>query len=146
MLTPGKIKMNNHKAGLVTKTQPATILRLALLQLVGSIAFSLTLYYCFDAREAISALLGGLVAVFASLFSAFRLYTAGDRLQAGEMLVRFYISVILKIVFSVAMIAIFIIVMKVSVLPFIIAYLLAAVIINILVLLIPQAEAYREEN
>lgn len=138
--------MSNHKVGLVTKTQPGTIFKLALLQLIGSIAFSLTLYYCFDAREAISALLGGSVAVFASLFSAFRLYTAGDQLQAGEMLIRFYISVVLKIVFSVAMIAIFIIVMKVSVLPFIIAYLLAAVIINLLFLLIPQVEQHTQSD
>jgi len=34
------------------------IVKLALLQAVGTITFSAVIYYCFDAREAMSALLG----------------------------------------------------------------------------------------
>lgn len=132
----------NHVSGMVsTKNRPQDLLRLALLQFVGTVVFSLSLYLCFDFREAASAFLGGLIATLASGFSAWQLYRAGQDLQAAEMLVRFYIAVVLKIVFSLAMMAICIIVMKVSMLPFIIAYLLAAVIVNWLVLLLPQKSA-----
>ena len=53
------------------------------------------------------------------------------------MLARFYASVVLKIVFTLAMMVICITVLKVSLLPFIIAYLIAAVIVNWLMLLVP---------
>ena len=121
-----------------TQSRPLELLKLALLQLVCSTAFCLILFYCFDAREAISAFLGGLIAVLGSLFSAWQLYRGGQNLQAEEMLARFYVSTVLKIVFSLAMIAICIIFIKVSTLPFIIAYLLAALVVNWLVLLLPS--------
>lgn len=132
--------MNQSAARFPTRSRPGILFRLAMLQLLATAVFSLTLYYCFDAREALSAFLGGLIAVLASVFSALRLFTARRSLQAGELLMRFYISEALKVIFSLTMIGIFIIVLKVSMLPFIIAYLLAAVIVNLLVLLLPAPE------
>jgi len=130
----------------VSKSHPQHLLKLALLQLVCTAFFSLVLYYCFDLREALSAFLGGAVAVLASTFSAWQLYRSGNNLQAEEMLARFYVSTVLKIAFSVAMIAICIIVMQVSTLPFIIAYLLAAVVVNWLILLLPETHSINEET
>ena len=133
--------LDSNTAGrVVSKSRPQDLLKLALLQLICTVLFSLVLYYCFDSREALSALLGGLVAVLASSFSAWQLFRGGQNLQAEEMLARFYLSTVLKIVFSLAMIAICIIVMKVSTLPFIIAYLLAALVVNWLVIATLEGE------
>ena len=118
-----------------SKPKPKVVFKLALLQLFGTVVFSLALYYCFDKREALSALFGGLVAVLANLFFATRLFASKRDLQAGEVLVRFYLSEALKVAFTLMMMSIFIIVIKVSMLPFIIAYLIAAVIVNWLFLL-----------
>jgi F0F1-type ATP synthase assembly protein I len=120
-----------------SKAQPGVLLNLALLQAVSTLVFSLAMLYCFDAREALSSVFGGVIAVIGSLYSAGRLFFTKQSAVAAEILVRFYVSVILKIVFTLAMMAICLIVMKVSVLPFIIAYLLAAVVVNLLVLLVP---------
>lgn len=125
----------NDKAEFESKSKPSVILKLALCQLICTTFFSLVLYYCFDAREALSALFGGLVAALSSVFFASRLFAVKDDAPAQEMLIRFYISVALKVLFTLLMMAIFIIVMKVSILPFIIAFLLAAVIVNWLFLL-----------
>jgi len=114
------------------------IVKLALLQAVGTIAFSGVIFYCFDARDALSALFGGFIAVLASLYMAGRLFTSKDNRPPEEMLGRFYASVVLKAVLTLAMMAICIIVMKVSVLPFIIAYFIAAGVINWLFLLVPD--------
>ena len=132
--------MNHNSAKIETKSQPSAVLRLAFLQMLGTIVFSLVLYYCFDMREALSGLFGGLIAALASAFFAGRLFATKQDVQAEEMLVRFYISVMLKVIFTLAMMAISIIVIEVSILPFIIAYLLAAVVINWLALLIPDPE------
>ncbi len=121
----------------VSKTQPSVLLKLALLQTVGTAVFSIAMLYCFDAREALSALFGGAIAIIGSLYSAGRLFTTKQDAAAAEILVRFYVSVILKIVFTLAMMAICLVVLKVSLLPFIIAYLLAAVVVNLLMLLVP---------
>jgi len=121
----------------VSKTQPGVLLKLALLQTVSTAVFSIALFYCFDAREALSALFGGAIAIIGSLYSAGRLFTTKQDAIAAEILVRFYVSVILKIIFTLAMMAICLIVIKVSVLPFIIAYLLAAMVVNLLMLLVP---------
>lgn len=123
-----------------SKSEPKVILRLALLQAVGTIAFSLVLYFCFDTREALSALFGGLIAALASLFFAGRLFTSKQVAYqqdsaAGEMLVRFYFSVALKALLTLTLMSICIIVLKVSILPFVVAYILAAVIVNWLFLL-----------
>ena len=114
------------------------IVKLALLQAVGTVVFSGVMYYCFDAREALSALLGGLIAALTSLYMAGRLFTSKDNRPAEEMLARFYASIVLKAVLTIVMMAICIIVMKVSVLPFIVAYFVAAGIINWFFLLIPE--------
>lgn len=131
--------MNKSKPQFESKSKPGVVLKLALLQFVGTVFFSLVLLYCFDTREALSALFGGLIAVLASVFLAGRLFTTKQTAEAEEILVRFYISATLKVLFTLAMMAISIIFIKVSVLPFILAYLVAAVIINWLFLLIPDA-------
>lgn len=136
-----RLVMNQNAARAMSKTRPSDLLKLALLQLVGSLAFSVVLYFCFDTREAVSAFLGGLIAVLASLFSAWQLARGGQHLQPQAMLMRFYISTILKVAFSLAMMAICVIVMKVSMLPFIIAYLLSAVVVNWLALLFLKEDA-----
>jgi F0F1-type ATP synthase assembly protein I len=121
-----------------SKTQPSVLLKLALLQLFGTAVFSIAMLICFDAREALSALFGGVIAVIGSLYSAGRLFSAKPNAVAAEILIRFYVSVVLKFIFTLAMMAICLIVLKVSLLPFIIAYLISAVIINCLVLLVPS--------
>ncbi|MFT5572841.1 MAG: F0F1-type ATP synthase assembly protein I [Cryomorphaceae bacterium] len=132
--------MNHNNAQIETKSQPSVVLKLAFLQMLGTVVFSLVLYYCFDPREALSALFGGLIAALASAFFAGRLFVSKQDVQAEEMLMRFYISVMLRAIFTLAMMAVCIVVIEVSILPFIIAYLLAAVVINWLVLLIPDPE------
>ena len=121
-----------------SKTQPRVLLTLALLQLCGTAVFSIAMLICFDAREALSALLGGAIAIIGSLYSAGRLFSTKQNAVAAEMLIRFYVSVVLKFIFTLAMMAICLIVLKVSLLPFIIAYLLSAVVINWLALLVPS--------
>jgi len=134
-------KKAKHSLFVPSKSQPKELLKLALLQVIGTVFFSLVLYYCFDAREALSALFGGLIAVIGSLYSAGRLFTTKQDAIAQEILLRFYVSVILKITFTLLMMSICIIVIKVSMLPFIIGFLIAAVVVNILVLLLPSSEA-----
>ena len=129
-----------------SKTQPRVLLKLALLQSVSTVVFSLAMLYCFDLFEALSALLGGAIATIGSLYSAGRLFSTKQNANATEILVRFYISVILKIVFILTMMAICLIVLKVSLLPFIIAYLLAAVVVNLLMLLVPAELDFIERN
>lgn len=121
-----------------SKTQPAVLLKLALFQLLGTVVFSVVMLACFDAREALSALFGGAIAIIGSLYSAGRLFSTKQNAVAAEMLIRFYVSVVLKFIFTLAMMVICLIVLKVSLLPFIIAYLISAVVINWLVLLVPS--------
>ena len=128
--------MNRSKPQFESKSKPSLVLKLAFLQFFGSVVFSLVLLYCFDTREALSAFLGGSIAAIASIFFASRLFTTKNDAQATEMLVRFYFSVTFKMLFTLVMMAICIIFIKVSMLPFIIAYLIAAVVINWLFLLI----------
>ena len=131
--------MTERTANIERKSKPGLIVKLALLQTVGTVVFSLVLYYCFDTREALSALFGGLIAAAASLFFAGRLFTTKHDAPAQEILFRFYFSVAFKVIFTLAMMAICIIVMKVSILPFIISYLIAAVLVNWLFLLFAES-------
>ncbi|MFT5137197.1 MAG: F0F1-type ATP synthase assembly protein I [Arenicella sp.] len=130
--------MTERSANIEPKSKPGLVVKLAFLQTFGTAIFSLALYYCFDTREAISGLFGGLIAAAASLFFAGRLFTTKQDAQAQEILFRFYFSEAFKVLFTLAMMAICIIVVKVSMLPFIIGYLLAAVVINWLFLLVPE--------
>ncbi|MFT6045152.1 MAG: F0F1-type ATP synthase assembly protein I, partial [Arenicella sp.] len=67
--------MIERSANIEPKSKPGLVVKLALLQTFGTVIFSLVLYYCFDTREAISGLFGGLIAAAASLFFAGRLFT-----------------------------------------------------------------------
>ena len=120
-----------------SKTQPGVLLKLAVLQVLGTVVFTIAMFVCFDAREALSALFGGAIAMIGSLYSAGCLFFGRQAAGAAEILVRFYVSVVLKFIFTLAMMAICLIVFKVSLLAFIIAYLLAAMVMNWLVLLVP---------
>lgn len=126
------------------------MVKLAAWQFAGTVLFGLVLYVLTDARVAVSALFGGSIAALTSLYMAGRLFTArarsGESQSAPEMLVRFYVSVVLKVLFTLAMMAICIIVIKVSVAPFIIAYLVAAVAINLLFLLVPVDDIIVRED
>lgn len=123
------------------------MLQLALLQLICSIAFALTLYVCFTAYVGLSALLGGLVATLATVYVALKVRktvppassvsSASDELApAVHMLQRFYRFEVSKVILTLTMFAISVFVIKVSILPFIIAYLLAALIVTWLALLV----------
>lgn len=120
------------------------MLQLALLQLTCSIAFALTLYVCFTAYVGLSALLGGLVATIATVYVALKVRKpvppaspASDELApAVYMLQRFYRFEVSKVILTLTMFAISVFVIKVSILPFIIAYLLAALIVTWLALLV----------
>ena len=117
-----------------TKTEPKVLLKLALMQLVGTVIFSAALWFMFDAREGLSAFFGGFIATFGSIYSAGRLFTTNQDTEAVDSLRRFYASIVIKIVFTLVMVAICVIVIKVSFLPFIIAYLIAAVVVNVIAL------------
>ena len=124
--TPRQFDINNR---------PSDLLKLAMLQALFTIVFALVLYFCFDARHAVSAVFGGLIASLMTLFMAARLFSSlriskMREVAAGETLVRFYISVVLKTIFTLMMMVICLIVIKVALLPFIIAYLISAVFIN----------------
>ena len=121
-----------------TQRKSGVIVKLALLQMIGAIAFSGVLYFCFDARQALSALLGGLIAAITSFYMAGRLFTSKQQCPPEAMLARFYASIVLKVVLTISMMAICIIVMKVSVLPFIISYFMSAAVVNWLFLLVPD--------
>ena len=131
--------MTEPSAKIERSSKPGLVVKLAFLQLLGTAVFSLVLYFCFDSREALSALFGGLIAALASLFFAGRLFATKNDAQAQEIVFRFYFSVAFKVIFTLAMMAICIIVMKVSILPFIIAYLIAAVLVNWLFLLFAES-------
>ena len=103
------------------------------------------MFYCFGVYEAVSAGIGGLVALSANLYLAIKMrkpllesaVNAEDELaEPMSMLQRFYRFEVLKVVFTVTMFVIAIVVMKVSVVPFIIAYLVAALIVTWLSLLV----------
>jgi len=120
------------------------MLKLALLQMVSTLAFSGGMFYCFGVAEALSALFGGSIAALMSVFMASRMFTthrlASSREMApNERLARFYAAALLKVVFTLMMMGILIVVIKVSMLPFIIAYLIAAVLVNLCFLLITDA-------
>ena len=113
--------------------------KLAFLQIVCTVFFAAVIWYCFDAHEAVSALLGGLISVLSSFYIGLRMITQNrlaetTAIEPEHSLMRFYTSTIVKIVFTLMMMGICIIVLKVSILPFIIAYLLAAVIVNLVAL------------
>lgn len=120
----------------VTKTEPQVLLVLALMQLITTLVFSLALFFLFDLRESLSALLGGLIASLGSLYAAGRLFTAKQDSTAVKSLFRFYASTVIKISFTLMMVAVCVIVLKVSFLPFIVAYLIAAVLVNLMALLV----------
>ncbi len=120
------------------------MLKLALLQLISAIAFSAVMYYCYDLGEALSALFGGSIAALMSAFMATRMFTTHRiasvrEMSANERLARFYASAILKVLFTLLMMGILIAVIKVSMLPFILAYLIAAVVVNLCFLLLVDA-------
>ncbi len=124
-----------------SRTTVRVLLQLALLQLICSIAFALTLYVCFTAYVGLSALLGGLVATIATVYVALKVRKtvspASDELApAVYMLQRFYRFEVSKVILTLTMFAISVFVIKVSILPFIIAYLLAALIVTWLALLV----------
>ncbi len=118
----------------------SAMLQLALMQMISTLVFSGVMFYCFGVADALSAFFGGLIAVLMSVFMATRMFTTHRlasvrEMTAGERLQRFYAAAILKVLFTLLMMGILIAVIKVSMLPFIIAYLIAAVVVNLVFLL-----------
>ena len=116
------------------------MLKLALLQLISTVVFSGVMYYCFGVGDALSAFFGGGIAALMSVFMASRMFTTHRiakvrDMSAKERLGRFYASALLKVLFTLLMMGIFIAVIRVSMLPFIVAYLLAAIVVNLFFLL-----------
>ena len=124
-----------HGNAATTKAKPSVVLKLALLQFLVTLVISILVWLVFNQHQAWSALLGGLIAALANLFFAGRLFVTQADLQATQILRRFYRSVSMKVLFTLTMFAICIIVIKVSILPFIITYFVAAMIVNWLFLL-----------
>ena len=117
------------------------MLKLALLQMTSTLAFSGGMFYCFGVADGLSALFGGSIAALMSVFMATRMFTTHRlattrEMSPNERLARFYAAALLKVLFTLMMMGILIVVIKVSMLPFIIAYLIAAVIVNLCFLLI----------
>lgn len=132
---------------MIETTSSATtrvLLQLALLQLICSLAFALVLYVCFTAFVGLSALLGGLIAVLANVYVALKVRRAveptpeaSDELAPSVfMLQQFYRFEVSKVILTLTMFAISVLVIKVSILPFIIAYLVVALIVTWLALLV----------
>jgi F0F1-type ATP synthase assembly protein I len=127
-------------------TTTRALLKVALLQLVATVAFALSLYLCLTLYEGISAFFGGLVAALANVYVALKarnpvliepqVLQIDELAPAVAMLQRFYRFEVTKIVLTLTMFAISILVIKVSILPFIIAYLLAALIVTWISLLV----------
>lgn len=132
-----------NKSAKLFETTPnyRAIFKLAAFQALATLVVCCGVYVYFDTREALSALFGGLVATTMNLFMAGRLFGVSRILKirsmhANEALIRFYISVVLKILFTLTMMVFFIVVIEVSILSFIVTYLIAAVIVNLCFLLL----------
>lgn len=117
------------------KSDASGVFKLALLQVVVSLIVSLAVYFWLSRDAAVSALLGGLICAAANLFFAGRLFVSAPDLSAESIVRRFYRSESLKILFTLTMFFICIAIVKVPILPFIIMYLIAAVLLNWLFLL-----------
>jgi len=111
------------------------VFKLVLWQVLATVVLSVSLYFLFDQRTALSAFFGGLVCAIANLFFVGRLYFAREEVTAQSMVYRFYRSESMKVIFTLAMFVLFIVIAKVAILPFVIAYLIAAVLVNWLFLL-----------
>ncbi|RBP53783.1 ATP synthase subunit I [Arenicella xantha] len=129
-----------------SKSRPDLIAKLALAQLAATLVVSLLFWAFVDTPSSISALFGGLVVALANFYMAARMRVKSNTQEASQMLARFYASVILKVLFTLAMMVIFIIFIKVSIAPFIITYLLVAVAINMLFLLVPTNDVVVRED
>jgi len=134
------------KPSFESKSRPGLIATLALWQFAGTAVLSLVLYVSFDLGVAISAFLGGSVAALTSLYMAGRLLASKQTVLAPQMLMRFYSSVVLKVLFTLVMMVICIVFIKVLIAPFIIAYLIAAVAINLMFLLVPANDIIALED
>ena len=122
-----------------TEAKPSVVLKLALLQFLVTLFVSVLVLLVYNQNQALSALCGGSIAAIANLFFAGRLLVTQADLQATQILRRFYRSVSMKVLFTLAMFAICIIAIKVAILPFIITYFVAAMVVNWLFLLIAEA-------
>ncbi len=126
------------------RSNAGSMLILALLQMISTVAFSGVMYYGYGIGASLSAFFGGSIAALMSAFMAARMYTthriAAVRIMtANERLARFYATALLKVLFTLLMMGILIAVIKVSMLPFIIAYLISAVLVNWCYLLFADA-------
>ena len=116
---------------------------MALWQAFAAVLMALLTWLLCNAYEAVSAALGGLTASLATLFMALKaraqtsltLHDNDEQIAVG-LLQQFYRSEVSKIVLTLAMFVICIIVIKVSVAAYVIAYLVAALVVNWLTLLI----------
>ncbi|WP_189401718.1 ATP synthase subunit I [Arenicella chitinivorans] len=119
---------------------------MAVTQLLVTVFLGVVLYFSTDLLNAISAFAGGIIAAAANLYMALRMWSGKRKQPASEMLARFYTSVVLKVIFTLSMMIISIIVIKVSIAPFIISYLLVAVAVNLLFLLVPTNDVVVRED
>lgn len=111
------------------------VVRLSCWQAIFTILFAFGMFVFVGKHEAVSALMGGFICSLANLFFAGRLFSSQSEQPPKQMLRRFYRSEALKIVFTLTMFIIAMSIAKVALLPFIVSYLLAALIVNWLFLL-----------
>jgi F0F1-type ATP synthase assembly protein I len=121
----------------------AVLIGLLVWQLIATLLGAFVTYFWFDQFTAVSFLLGGLACVLANFF-AFASFLFKRSKQSSQavfesnaklMVFRFYMRETIKIVFTLLIFAICILLLKVDILAFIIAYLISAVIVNWLYLL-----------
>lgn len=113
------------------------MMKLVLSQAIVTVVISVICLVFYDLRVTLSVFFGGLVPTLANLFVLCRLYLNRNKvLSAKTMLDRFYRSESMKMTLTLAMLVLLIAVVKVAVLPFVIAYFVVALLVNWFFLLI----------
>lgn len=123
----------------------ADLWRLALLQTTMTCAFALVAWFCFGRAWGLSAFFGGTIAALANSYVAWglqrkqhkRLRVSASTVTPEERLQWFYQLEVSKTVITVMLMAFWVVVARVSFLPFIVAYGLSALIVTWLYFLLP---------
>jgi ATP synthase protein I len=104
------------------------VTKLSLFQLVFTLIFASVLTLIWGKLHGASALLGGLICVFANLFFAGKLFVAKQVSEPKKILRQFYRSEALKIVFTLVLFILVFKLIKIEFMSFITAYTLTALL------------------
>ena len=123
----------NHHDSVDNDCGARAVVKLSFWQLAAAAMLAIGFGFAMNRAAGLAALLGGLISALANLFFAGRLLTSGhvsEQSTPEAKLHRFYRSETMKIIFTLSMFVICLVIVKVPVLPFIIAYLVCAWAIN----------------